>query len=409
MFSAPAWLNFTIEKSTHRKFTMAIDRPQDVLRGSLITGLCKRNSCSRRKLEKENIMYRKLVFLSIVSLLLSACNAAPAPTKTVMPVIAIPTDLPPTSTSLPPTVISKPPTATPKPLARPAASRYELVYEPDMKQILMIGSKSSSIDVWLYDVNNNKLTRMKDRPSIKILCLDYDANAKGVVTNNQNTGISWFFDPAKDEWRELAKSQSYSSDLPCSMVYSPVSDKQVVLSRGKCISSSGSGDCGYLSATLLYDYSANSWTKLDLDPSPPELCGIDMAYDSESDRILLWDGAVVKRMWALNLKKNTWEELAATNGPTKGGAGVGMVYVPGLDRTFVYYEDQFFAYDYNANTWEKAKGELKPGSRILHSTTYDPVAKKIILYGGTSASGEELNDLWLYDPQTGEWVMQQLP
>ena len=86
------------------------------------------------------------------------------------------------------------------------------------------------------------------------------------------------------------------------------------------------------------------------------------------------------------------------------------IYVSDLDRTFFYYLDQFYAYDYNTNTWEQAKGELKPGSRIMQSMAYVPVAKKIVLYGGQDENGTKTyDDLWLYDPQTGEWMEQELP
>ncbi len=353
-------------------------------------------------------MYRTMIFLCIVTLLLPACSAANAPDPTPTPLqpktVAgeeqSPTEAPPTPTAIPPT-------ATPIPLTRPTAGRYNLVYVPEMKQIVMVGTKPVNTDVWAYDAVNDKLTRLKDKPASTIQCIDYNLMAKGVVTNNQNTGASWFFDPVKGEWRELARSQSYSTEMPCAIAYSTVLDKQVVLSRGDCVSSSGSGDCGYESATLLYDYSSNSWTNLDTNPSPPELCGVGIAYDRESDRILQWDGAVKKRLWALDMKAKAWEELAAVKGPSAGGAGVAMVYVPDLDRTFVYFNDEFYAYDYNTNSWEQAKGELKPGSRILQSMAYDPASKRIVLYGGMNDAGIELNDLWLYDPQSGEWVQRQ--
>jgi hypothetical protein len=42
--------------------------------------------------------------------------------------------------------------------------------------------------------------------------------------------------------------------------------------------------------------------------------------------------------------------------------------------------------------------------------TYDPIAKKIVMYGGyDETSTISYDDLWLYDPQTGEWIEKELP
>jgi hypothetical protein len=135
-----------------------------------------------------------------------------------------------------------------------------------------------------------------------------------------------------------------------------------------------------------------------------------MVYDAESDRILFWNVGTGKSMWAYDTNTNTWEEIAYTGGPSKFGPLWAAVYVPDLDRSFFYYLDYFYAYDYNSNSWEQAKGELKPGSRIMHSMAYDPVAKKIVMHGGMDENGTTIyDDLWTYDPQTGEWTEQPLP
>ena len=115
-------------------------------------------------------------------------------------------------------------------------------------------------------------------------------------------------------------------------------------------------------------------------------------------------------MWVYDTNSNTWEKLIYNGGSSKGGAYGAAVYVPELDRTFIYYLDQFYSYDYKTNSWEQASGELKPGNRVSQSMAYDPVAKRIVMYGGSDEKETIFyDDLWLYNPQTGEWTQQELP
>jgi hypothetical protein len=338
-------------------------------------------------------MYKKifytLIAFGLLALLISACGSATT---------ATPSESQPTFTSAPPT---PKPTATQVVLTRPSAASYILAYDPDMQQILLIGNQSVNTDVWAYDVASQKLTRLQDKPAISVQCLDYDAKAKGVITLSKGNGVTWFFSPAKNEWTELAQGkpdQYYTLGGLCFFSYDSALDKMVTLTEGTP-----------LNFTSFYDYSTNAWTHIQLDPSPSRNVG-QMVYDSETNRILLWDATVYKRMWTLDVNANTWEMLTYTGGPNQGGWLSSMVYVPDLDRTYVYLYDQFYAYDDNTNTWEQAKGALKPGSRVWTSMAYDPVAKKIVLYGGYDEKGTtSFDDLWLYDPQTGEWTEQQLP
>ena len=62
------------------------------------------------------------------------------------------------------------------------------------------------------------------------------------------------------------------------------------------------------------------------------------------------------------------------------------------------------AYDPVANTWTERnpRGDL-PSVRMQDSVVYDPVAKKMILFGGAGQNGL-LNDTWAYDPAANTWT-----
>ncbi|NIV12839.1 MAG: hypothetical protein GWN62_16630, partial [Aliifodinibius sp.] len=39
-----------------------------------------------------------------------------------------------------------------------------------------------------------------------------------------------------------------------------------------------------------------------------------------------------------------------------------------------------------------------------HAMAYDSNADKIVLFGGSDVNGDEINDTWIYDPQTNTWT-----
>ena len=221
-----------------------------------------------------------IVFVTIITLL-SACNTGQ--TESPEDLSFVDTQVQPTT---PPTPI---PTATKVELTRPGAAKYYVVYDPLLKRIILVGFKLVNTDVWAYDVASQKLTRLKDRPETYIDCLDYNASAGGVVTNNEVTGVTRFYDPVKDEWSELEKHTSEVDEGnwgDCSFVYDIESGKQLLNGR------------------LIYDYSSNSWSGTDLETNPPGHAP-EMAYDSESDRILLWDHKLEKKISGLTTSRPT--------------------------------------------------------------------------------------------------------
>jgi N-acetylneuraminic acid mutarotase len=118
--------------------------------------------------------------------------------------------------------------------------------------------------------------------------------------------------------------------------------------------------------TWAYDPAANTWT--DLNPGgakPPVRHESAMAYDADAGKVILFGG----------MTASTAQELADT-----------------------------WAYDPAANTWTELKpAGAAPAARIDHSMAYDPVARKVILFGGSSHGGRQ-GDIWAYDATASAWT-----
>jgi hypothetical protein len=238
-----------------------------------------------------------LIALGLLVLFSSGCSSA-------TPIA--PSEPEPTAT---PTAPTPKPTDTQIPLTRPLAAPYLITYDPDIQQILLISNLSSNTDVWAYDVASQKLTRMQDKPPISVQCQDYHPNAQGVITYAKTSGTTSLFNPTKNEWSELARGRTdeyISPGYQCFLRYDSAIDKMVTLVKGSLGPTTG-----------FYDYATNTWTFTQPDPSPTLNAG-PMAYDSESDRILMWEAILEKKMWAYDARTEIWEKVIYTGGPSEG-------------------------------------------------------------------------------------------
>jgi len=117
--------------------------------------------------------------------------------------------------------------------------------------------------------------------------------------------------------------------------------------------------------TWSYDYNTNTWTNITPAISPLGLCDAKMAYDIESDRIIMFGGY-----------HNPWG-------------------TPYEDSTGEVYKKDTWAFDYNTNTWENVTPTVSPEPRIDHAIAYD--YDTIVIKDCSAAMNEEIHENNLYD------------
>ena len=154
-----------------------------------------------------------------------------------------------------------------------------------------------------------------------------------------------------------------------------------------------------------------------LNPSPRGY--VSMAYDVESDQIILFGGTTGNIFlagytdpddtWAYDVAANKWTQMKPPSGPT-GRAAAALAYDAESDRVILFGGseidawdlDDTWAYDYNTNTWtEMAKG---PANHLGPRIAYDAESDRIILFGGYNLSGYYYNDTWAYDFNSDTWT-----
>jgi N-acetylneuraminic acid mutarotase len=162
---------------------------------------------------------------------------------------------------------------------------------------------------------------------------------------------------------------------------------------------------------------ADSQTSIDW---PTDRNSMQIAYDSGSDRTILFGGwgetfESYGDTLAYNLNDNSWENMSPTVAPGKR-AGNAIAYDTQSDRTILFSGhktgasttlenwNDTWAYDYDSNTWTNLEPSQMPSPRLSAPMVYDSQSKVMILFGGLCDGGIFNNETWVFDYSTNNWT-----
>lgn len=206
--------------------------------------------------------------------------------------------------------------------------------------------------------------------------------------------------------------------MPVGYAFSPLvydaESKKVILFGGWILAE----DFMYHNETFAYDPVLNSWEQMNPEIMPKERSEHMMVYHQTMDSVILLGGEFDRPepeygTWSYDYNTDNWSLLEEENTPPDR-LNSAMVYVDSTDQIFLFGGisggvglNDMWVYDYSANAWTELtpNGDV-PGGRGFHAMAYDPVADKVVLFGGgtTNNPGEFGNETWLYDPQTNTWT-----
>jgi N-acetylneuraminic acid mutarotase len=225
---------------------------------------------------------------------------------------------------------------------------------------------------------------------------------------------TWAYDVSSKTWIEMKPTSGPSLREAVDLVYDSKSDR-IILFGG--VTGGTLQTASVLNDTWAYDYNTNTWTEL--AKGPGDHLGYRMAYDSKSDRCILFGGLgfpsfkMYNDTWAYDFNSDTWTEMQPSTSPPARDYHA-MAYDAHTDRVILFggfeldENMQFialsdtWAYDYNTNTWqelERGQGEY-PSGRGYHTLVYNKKAGRSILFGGSSGGTET----WSYDYSTNTWT-----
>jgi N-acetylneuraminic acid mutarotase len=230
---------------------------------------------------------------------------------------------------------------------------------------------------------------------------------------------TWTYDASSDTWAEVAPGPP--GGLFQQMAYDAESDR-VILFGG--VFPNKPHENFYrdlklgekLDGTWAYDLNSDTWTEMEPGVSPPARCCFPMAYDTESDRVIMYGGVFEaeaekdRHVWAYDFNMNTWEQLGvAEKVPLNEGR---MAYDAESDRIVLYEGGNLLAggsetwtYDYNSDTWTQMAPDQVPGTLSLHAMTYVDSLDRILLFAGMLDGNwqSKLAEPWIYDYNSDTW------
>lgn len=414
---------------------------------------------------------RALRFLAlVVAVFLVACGGAvetaepgaPPPTaEAVVPTRSIqPTARAPEPTPVPPTAAPVEPVAAESgALAHPAAGHERffadppgpnpppkayaaMAYDSESDRFVLVGGQLEfwgplSGAVWTFDLDGDRWTQMAPAPFgwTATSAIAYDSKADRVILFGADSDDSmtldetWAYDANTDSWVQLADGPS--DRVEAHLAYDAESDK-TILFGGENLSLESFSP---LDDTWAFDFDTNTWAKLNPPTSPPGMADQSMAYDAESDRVIVWGGMVddefniMADVWVFDYNTETWAKMPPSTGATPGSefssASQAMAYDAESDRTILYslvppppphydgYDSvrakKTWAYDYNSNTWELMAPQRNPGPISSVAIAYSDADDRVVIFGGYSGIThddriETVDETWAYDYNNDAWM-----
>jgi PKD repeat protein len=303
----------------------------------------------------------------------------------------------------------------------PPRVEHAMAYDAESDRVIMFGGWACgglgpTDETWSYDFNSNTWTNMEPgtKPSARGSALAYDAGSDRVVlfsgeTEGGKNDETWAYDYDANTWTAMNPAARPPADYFHRMAYDVDSDR-VVMFGG--IYSQGN-------ATWAYDFDTDNWTNLDPAGKPPPRYVHSMAYDSESDRTIIFGGLWSPQVWyddtwGYDFNNNTWTKMVPVTGPPARHYHA-MAYDSESDRVILFggrwysggevlFNDTW-AYDFNNDTWTLMNPGTRPSARWAHALAYDAKSDRVIMFGSVIG----LNDTWAYDWNTDTWTEMNPP
>jgi len=304
-----------------------------------------------------------------------------------------------------------------------------LLPDPVSGQLLMVGGLSrmgrvmDMRDAWLLDTLDFEWTHLADGAPRDAFNFGIDTESAHVVAFNLFPAETWTYDLAAGSWVQqtpAVQPETTSEDprFGTPLTYDTESDRLILFAGGS--------PWHMYADTWAYDANTATWELMTPESNPSPRAMYATAYDTESDRVLLWGGFSGTdendvQMWAYDYNTDTWEALPNSEGPQQHAERHGMAYIPDLDKTLIYsgmleeggvLPAETWYYDYNTNTWTEVAVDTSPPALAMYGMAYDAATGNAVLYGGEMTSKHAGNlspDVWVFDPAVSEWTMVQAP
>lgn len=284
------------------------------------------------------------------------------------------------------------------PAAGPSARlSHDIAYDSESDRTIIFGGENHVIGVrndetWAYDLNTDAWRRMNPStgPGDRIFhAMAYDIESDRVLFGGMPSAETWTYHYNTDTWTNMSPAISPPAWVFVRMAYDRESDR-IVLFGGGTVASFTPPQSSLRDETWAYDFDSNTWTNMTSNPAPAPRALHSMAYDSNSDKIVLFGGRdqfgnVDAKTWVYDLGSNTWTPQSPETAPLRRH-GSAMSYDAGADRVLLFGGTpggkETWAYNLPGDTWTRLEPSLAPSVRQGSAMAYDDESGLTVLFGG---------------------------
>ncbi|PDV99609.1 Kelch repeat-containing protein [Candidatus Chloroploca asiatica] len=331
----------------------------------------------------------------------------------------------------------------------PARDEYGMVYDSARQQLLLFGGSGRN-DTWVWDGRTWTELKPASQPSARTEhAMAYDPVRQRIVLFGGTVGLTrlndtWEWDGTN--WTQITPAVSPTARAEHAMVYDPVRQRVVLFG----------GHSGSLNNDL-WEWDGTNWTERTTDVRPLARSNHAMVYDSVRQQIVLFGGRSTRNLNDMWLWDGTnWSQQAQAFSPTARSRHA-MAYDPirqriilfggldgsntiGLTDTWEWDGTRWrmllthplqrpgAALEYTVNgesllfggktaddqtyLWDGQRMKLQaptnapPTARSGHRLARDSDGGQVLLFGGLSNSNNYLDDTWLWESASANWLVQ---
>ena len=287
-------------------------------------------------------------------------------------------------------------------------SEHAMGYDTRDERVVLFGGSNGGDEVWVYDALTVVWTNPDPTPTPRFdHAMTYDSVNReviifgGVVTGMTRGNDMWRYNPRTNAWAQITLQVRPSPRSSSGIAFDSRSERIILFG--------GVTPSGFDNETWAYDVKKGIWSEMHPVRSPPPMAYHSMAYDSQSDRVILFGGNTGSTLtWAYDFNTDTWTEMSPEDSPPARGM-FGMVYDSQSDRIVLFggngstgaFNDTWI-YDYDNDTWTEMRPLRSPPAREQFAMVYDSQGDRVVLFGGM-AGGRYVNDTWVYDLEGNIW------
>ena len=315
------------------------------------------------------------------------------------------------------------------PIPGPARYGHSTIYDPLRDRLIVFGSELYENDVWALSLGDSpRWTRLvttgEGPPGRAYHTAIYDPHQDRMIVFGglvkQMVGPGYILVPSNDVWALSLSSLTWTQLLVAgasppprayhTAIYDPVRNRML-------IHGGGGGEPGYadLGDVWALDLSSSpAWSQVSSDTSPPPRRLHTAIYDALRDQMVVFGGSNStgdrNDVWSLTLATAKWTERVTSGSlPPPVLLGRVAIYDATGDRMIVDggSDNGVWMLSLESLAWSVTTSFDGPDPRDGQTATFDPVRRRMVLFGGESTFGRDeiitLGDSWTFDVDNRSW------